>query len=160
MYVYIRQSIRSLLSKLFNCNYISSMTETESTSVYEPSCPFTSDCQVRTFNSLKAALKSFPTEVLQLLIEYSETLCIHCQDNEKAGDTWHTFDDNTTLCESCVKKLCQCRVCTEIVIKPNGLEKCGMCRRPSCDECVVQFRSQRYCISCFGGNFGLRCFRL
>ena len=134
------------MSQLFVQNMSTSNSITHSNEFV----PFNTICQQRTFESLKSILLSFPVEVLKLTTEYAETLCTNCQLNEKADDHWHRFDDDTIFCDSCIKQLCLCRICNEIILTPIGLDTCHCCKRPICNDCVVAFQRHSYCISCFG----------
>lgn len=128
-----------------------SLSMVQSDSEYQP---FESVYQQQTFESLKSVLSKVPIEVLQLTTEYAETLCTHCGKNEKANEEWKTFEDGTVYCDSCIRQLCLCRICNEIILTPLGLGNCNACNRPTCDNCVIDFQKHSYCISCFGWRSG------
>ena len=105
-------------------------------------------CQQRTFVALKSVLLSFPIEIIHDICDLI-ALCTNCNDSEKADEHWQTFQDGSILCDNCIKQMCLCRNCKEIKLTPLGLPACRCCQRPICDQCVVDFQCQTYCISCF-----------
>ena len=112
---------------------------------------FTTQFQQRIFKALKQVLSALPIEVLQLISEYAKTMCRNCNQNETSVEEWHTFEDGDTLCTACINELCLCKICDEITLtSSSGLRMCRCCSRPTCGDCVVQFKEKRYCISCFG----------